>query len=215
MRSRRELDGCRIVVLSSSATSLTAEELRRVGIDAALLKPVRKTKLRETLSRVLGERREVAEAAMPQPETMPVSNDGQLRVLVAEDNVVNQKVVRAQLRKLGYAADVVANGREAVEACERIPYDVVRMDCQMPEMDGFDASRAIRDRERALGATPVRIIALTANAMESDREHCLAVGMDDYLSKPVKVAELDAKLSACANLIASSARRASPAPAAC
>ncbi|HEX7808745.1 MAG TPA: response regulator, partial [Thermoanaerobaculia bacterium] len=106
------------------------------------------------------------------------------------------KVVRAQLKKLGFTADVVANGREAVDAFERIPYDVILMDCQMPELDGFDASRAIRERERQSGARPIRIIALTANAMESDRERCLAAGMDDYLSKPVKVEDLSAALLA-------------------
>jgi two-component system, sensor histidine kinase and response regulator len=199
IRAQRTLDGCRIVLLSSSASVLTPDEMRREGVDASLLKPVRKSKLLETLSRVLAH---PGRAPSAHVERSPVEISGEttnpvrLRILVAEDNVVNQKVVRAQLKKLGFTADVVANGREAVDAFERIPYDVILMDCQMPEMDGFDASRAIRERERQSGARPIRIIALTANAMESDRERCLAVGMNDYLSKPVKVEDLSTALLA-------------------
>ena len=195
IRAQRRLDGCRIVLLSSSASVLTPEEMRREGVDASLLKPVRKSKLLETLSRVLAHPGRV-QTQLVECAIEPEANPARLRILVAEDNVVNQKVVRAQLKKLGFTADVVANGREAVDAFERIPYDVILMDCQMPELDGFDASRAIRERERQSGARPIRIIALTANAMESDRERCLAAGMDDYLSKPVKVEDLSAALLA-------------------
>ena len=111
-----------------------------------------------------------------------------LRILLVDDNVVNQKLAMRLLEKMGYRADLAQNGIEAIAAVERVPYDVVLMDVQMPEMDGLEASRRITTRWVA-GERP-RIVAMTANAMQSDREACLAAGMDDYVTKPIRVGAL-------------------------
>ena len=135
-------------------------------------------------------------AAPPQPEPVvagpPLGDRHPLRVLVAEDNVINQKVTLAMLRRIGYRADLAANGLEAVEAVRMVPYDVVFMDLQMPELDGLGAMRQIIS-EHAIGRRP-RIVALTANAYDEDRAQCLAAGMDDYLSKPLQKDQLEAAL---------------------
>src|SRR5262249_19101482 len=123
----------------------------------------------------------------------PLAPLPRLRILVAEDNVVNQKVARLLLKQLGQRADVAANGAETVGALERQDYDVVLMDCQMPEMDGFEATRAIRARI-AKQRQPY-IIAMTANALEGDREDCLAAGMDECIAKPVDRDRLRALLA--------------------
>ena len=165
----------------------TAEAARAAGIAAYLTKPVRPTRLLDELSRALTGGPATATApAVPAPAAAAGAPLRRLRVLVAEDNAVNQRVVIRMLETAGCRVDAVANGREAVDAMARLPYDLVFMDCQMPEMDGYEASRAIRaaEREGASGRR-VPIVALTANALRGDREQCLAAGMDDYLAKPI------------------------------
>jgi CheY-like chemotaxis protein len=155
---------------------------------ANLTKPVKPSQLYDVLARVFWQSGEKpddkTEVAAAGPDACFMD-----RILLAEDNAVNQKVARSMLQKLGFRADVAANGLEVLAAVERQPYDVILMDVQMPEMDGLEASRRLAQ----LRPDPARrpwIIALTANAMQGDREMCLAAGMDDYISKPIKRAEL-------------------------
>jgi signal transduction histidine kinase/DNA-binding response OmpR family regulator len=167
---------------------------REVGVAACLTAPVRPSRLRAGLTQVLeGVRTAPAPARDASTPTTAPGTAGALRVLVAEDNRINQMVVVRMLEKAGHRVDVAGNGRLALGLLERGPYDLVLMDCQMPEMDGFEAARAIRAAEAGTGRHLV-IVALTANAMEGDRERCLAAGMDDYLAKPITQAALAAVL---------------------
>jgi PAS domain S-box-containing protein len=177
-------------------TSLGRREARaeEAGFAAYLNKPIKPSQLFDALVSVLAEQ----PVHVPQRRAMPSELDPAmgarhpLRILLAEDNVVNQKVALRLLGQMGYRADVAANGLEAIEAVERQTYDVVLMDVQMPELDGFEASREIN--RRWPGEQRPRLVAMTANAMEGDRELCMAAGMDDYVAKPIRVEELVAAL---------------------
>ena len=172
-----------IVLLSSIGTCSRAEMHER-GFAAVLTKPVRQSHLRDIVATVAGDR-----AAAPAAPAAPLRARLGLRVLLAEDNAVNRKVTLQMLARLGCDSSAVEDGARAVAALAAGDYDVVLMDVQMPEMDGFEATAAIRRREHASGGH-VPIIAMTAHAMEGDRERCLAAGLDGYLAKPVKMDEL-------------------------
>ncbi|MGH7388736.1 MAG: response regulator [Candidatus Rokuibacteriota bacterium] len=165
-----------------------------VGFAAHLTKPIKPSQLFDALAAALaGQPTRVEKRTPSRHELDPeMGQRHPLRILLAEDNVVNQKVALRLLAQMGYRADVAANGLEAIAAIERQPYDLVLMDVQMPEMDGFEASREIT-RRWPTGKRP-RIVAMTANALQGDRELCLAAGMDDYVSKPIRVEELVAAL---------------------
>jgi CheY-like chemotaxis protein len=193
----------RLIILTSMGHMHTQEELKAAGVDAYLVKPVKQSRLFDCVISVLGH--VAAEHVFTSPakdepaadEPDELASSRQARILLAEDNIVNQKVALAQLRGLGFSADAVVNGREVLEALKQVPYDIIFMDCQMPELDGYEASQQIRQAERASQASwpvPVRIVAMTANAMTGDREKCIAAGMDDYLSKPVRKTDLQAAL---------------------
>jgi PAS domain S-box-containing protein len=195
--------GIEIILLSSSPHKLDLEELEAAGVRRCLGKPVKYSRLREAVVSVCTREPKGANAGWrarpgagrPEPTPDPALRDGRRqRVLVVEDNAVNQKVTVRMLARRGYTADAVGNGLEALTALERGDYDAVLMDCQMPEMDGYDATAEIRRRE-AGRTTRIPIIAMTAHAMQGDREKCLAAGMDGYITKPVTLDALDAALA--------------------
>jgi PAS domain S-box-containing protein len=178
-------------------TSLGSREGVRGGVEfaASLTKPIKPSQLYDTLMNVLGATPAHVQAASREGPVERLAERVPLRILVAEDNVVNQQLALLVLQKLGYRAEVTANGLEALQALEREPYDVVLMDVQMPTMDGLEATRRIHQRWPE-GRRP-HVIAATASAMQEEREACLAAGMDDYLSKPIRVDELAAALGRC------------------
>jgi signal transduction histidine kinase/CheY-like chemotaxis protein len=176
-----------LVLLSSMGTLRGRPDATAMGFDAALTKPVFQSTLFQCVAAVLG--RQVARAASSAPG--PSRESSAFRVLVAEDNEVNQRVLTVMLQKLGCRVDAVGTGTEAVAAVLGGRYDLVFMDVQMPEMDGFEATAEIRRRQ---GPAHIPIVAITAHAMTGHRERCLAAGMDDYLAKPVKVEDLSRKL---------------------
>jgi len=191
--------GIPLVLLSSAGSQGGREENQESGFAAALVKPVRQSQLFDALITVLTGRK--TPPKFKEQATAAVEPLG-LRILLAEDNSTNQKLALRLLGKWGCRADAVANGQEALDALAQAPYDVVLMDVQMPEMDGLEATAAIRRREAALhgpdGGRRIPIIAMTANAMQGDRERCLQSGMDDYVSKPIRSQELYGKLrTAC------------------
>jgi CheY-like chemotaxis protein/HPt (histidine-containing phosphotransfer) domain-containing protein len=164
---------------------------------AFLSKPVKASQLYNALVGIFGGTAGIAEREKVEgPQFDPeLATRIPLRILLAEDNAINQKIALLLLKKMGYTADVASNGTEAVEAVRRQHYDVVLMDVQMPEMDGFEATAVIRDQLPA--DWQPRIIAMTANAMEGDRELCLAARMDDYVAKPIRAGELQSALERC------------------
>ena len=180
-----------IVILSSSAHDDSAAH-PELGMACVLLKPVRRSRLVSAIALVVDAK---GPTTLPRHVSFPfdplVAERRPLRILLAEDNVVNQRVALAMLSRFGYRADVAVNGHEVLAAVSRKPYDVILMDLRMPEMDGLEAARRVR--LLPLGKEP-RIIAMTANVSPSDRDACVAAGMDDFVGKPIRVAELAAAL---------------------
>jgi signal transduction histidine kinase/CheY-like chemotaxis protein len=187
----------RLVLLTSRGVRGDAARARDAGFDAYLTKPIKQSQMFDAVVSVFGRNADDRTSPSSQPiitrHTIKESARNKPRILLAEDNPVNQKVALIHLRKLGYAAEVANNGREALEALEKDFFDLVLMDIQMPEMDGYQATQAIRRLKGKQRQVP--IIAMTAHAMKGDREKCLEAGMDDYLSKPVTPEKMKEKLS--------------------
>ncbi|HEX3747126.1 MAG TPA: response regulator [Bryobacteraceae bacterium] len=204
-----------VIMLTSVGHWAEVLDMQGCDIDACLVKPVRQSQLLNTLATSWARKREAGTGGRPRarPAVAAVRAPAQpdpaghmLRVLVAEDNAVNQKVAVRMLERLGVRPDVAANGREAVELCAMLPYDLIFMDCHMPEMDGYAATAAIRKQMGAERRVP--IVAMTAEAMEGCRENCLAAGMDDYIAKPVRPEDLKEALRRWAPGAATHARAA-------
>ncbi|MFS8824572.1 response regulator [Synechococcus sp. R6-6] len=205
-----QLAETQLVMMTSLGLGEHSRRAAEIGFAAYLVKPVKQSRLQEALVMALGKSSGLSTSLLgigpPLSQTTPMADRPQqsLRILLAEDNPVNQKVALRQLESLGYKADVVANGQEVLDLLQKVSYDLILMDCQMPVMDGYEATRRLRQQERRSGHRTV-VIAITANAMQEDRERCLQAGMDDYLSKPVLKEDLERVLNHWSQVIAQSA----------
>ena len=201
IKANSMLSETRLVMMTSLCNQRGTDHASELGFAAYLVKPVKQSRLFDCLMEVINQSNHpsnqsvLAVASNSSSPTTSINSKSQikLKILLAEDSLVNQKVALNQLRNLGYKADVAANGQEVLDLLTKIHYDLILMDCQMPELDGYEATQEIRRLEGNVRSTIV--IAMTANAMKEDRARCLDVGMDDYISKPVRKEELAAKLA--------------------
>jgi len=198
IRSRPELCTATIMMLTSAGTRGDSGRCQELGVAAYLMKPIRQSELREAVARVLGAREHKGVIPLITRYSLKDAREPgtSLRVLLAEDNAVNQRLAVRLLEKRGHSVKLASNGREALQTLENELFDLVLMDLQMPELDGFEATAALRKREEKTG-THQWVIALTAHAMKGDRERCLEAGMDGYLAKPIRPHELDTVLESC------------------
>jgi CheY-like chemotaxis protein len=188
LRERLGTEAPRILVLSSAGQPIDLDDLADLGVDRVLTKPVKQSDLLDAIMRIFGAATREEDAAAAEVAPLP-AEVSPMRLLLAEDGQVNQMVAIKLLEDRGHSVVLAANGRQALGALERERFDAVLMDVHMPEMDGFEATRAIREKEKTTGER-LPIIAMTANAMKGDREECLEAGMDDYVAKPVRSREL-------------------------
>ena len=182
-----------LIMLSSQGLRGDASRMKKIGYAAYLTKPVRRSQLFDcivsVMNNVMGEK--IPEKS--QIVTRHSISEGKrqkIRILLVEDNIVNQKLAKKIIEKFGFKVDAVANGKEAVKSLENLKYDIVFMDIQMPEMDGFEATKIVRSNKSNLINHEVPIVAMTAHAMKGDREKCIKAGMNDYTPKPIKPDEL-------------------------
>ncbi|MEH2031570.1 MAG: GAF domain-containing protein [Nostoc sp.] len=223
IKGNSAIAGLPLIMLTSTNQRDEIQRSLKIGFAAYLVKPVKPSRLLDTIMSILGRQDSAAVASLrsrsvsqrasaggrkqdfkltPNPRLL-ASNSHKLRILLAEDNLVNQKVALKQLQSLGYSADVAGNGKEVLQLLEQIPYDLILMDCQMPVLDGLETTKEIhrwQESSFVSGHRPV-VIAMTANAMKEDQQMCLDAGMDDYLSKPVMKEKLAAALQRWGSLI--------------
>ena len=190
LKAQEATASIRLVLLTSLTRVGIAKESKKAGFTGFLTKPVRQSQLYDCLAMVMGLKEGEEEKVLITKHVIEEvkTEKEKKKILLVEDNPVNQKVAAIMLEKMWYRVDIASNGKEAVEAVKKNTYDLILMDCQMPEMDGYEATREIRKLEGEKRHTP--IIAMTAHALEGDREKCLAAGMDDYISKPVRKEKL-------------------------
>lgn len=195
MRELDEIAKTPVIIVSSLGNSFDLDELKKLGVAMILSKPIRQGKLYENIVAVLTNKNANGELFIsPTLVQHLVQQKKKSRILLTEDNTINQQVATRMLSRLGYHSDIAANGLEALDALQRIPYDLVLMDCQMPEMDGYVATEKIRNLEKKQNKKRLPIIAMTAHALKGDREKCLAAGMDDYIPKPIDMKVLETTL---------------------
>jgi two-component system, sensor histidine kinase and response regulator len=186
--------GCRLIMLTSLGNQMDSEAMKKAGIEACVLKPVKQSRLFGRIAEIMAGHRQLsrkktqtATLTMKKVMAPPSLTKKPTRILLAEDNIINQKVATGLLNNIGYSVDVANNGLEVLAALDLRPYDLILMDCQMPELDGYETTGRIRSRA---DCKSIKIIAMTANAMRGESEKCLEAGMDDYLSKPVRLESL-------------------------
>src|SRR5437016_10202759 len=217
IRKLRGPEALPMVLLTSMGNVPGALESPASPFAACLTKPIKQGQLHGVLLEVMGKPKTAAKKVVPVNKLdATLAQRMPLHLLLADDNVVNQKVALRLFDQMGYRIDIAGDGLEALVALERKHYDIVFMDVQMPEMDGLEATRRIREGERALArdpnaTPPLIIIAMTANAMSGDREKCLKAGMDDYLAKPVRPEAVQAALKRWGPVAKSPAARSGPA----
>ena len=213
IRTKHSEDELSILLLTTVNNRPTPSDIKSLGLGSFLVKPIKQAPLINAINESMSGPSESQDAkltkkANPNHDRKKAFRTRHEKILVAEDNLINQKVALSMLKKLGLTADTVMNGEEAIEALSRIHYDLVLMDCMMPEMDGYEATRLIRKQESQAdspigriqaGKSPIRIIAMTANAMQGDREKCLNAGMDEYITKPVTIEKMQSLLASIEN----------------
>lgn len=188
VRQLKEIAQTPIILLSSLGATFSENELSELGVSVSLNKPLRSSRLYESISSVLKNEPKKTGAIITLTPEDDIKEKSKYNILLVEDNLINQQVATRILTKLGYKVQAAVNGKEAIKALGRHRYDLILMDCQMPEMDGYTASQEIRNMEREQKKNShIPIIAMTAHALKGDREKCIAAGMDDYISKPIDI----------------------------